>query len=945
MEQKALLAASRIEFLNSFELAVQKTIPQCIEVLFVKANESFSSLEQNRLLDTRSALVERGQSIIDLMKKNLDSLLERSIHTSYSTYRPSIDTEVSELTLIDPFAFEGDLKLEEITNRFRSESAEQLRDLNIRIALLFEQDNTNERENPFRPYLLSKCISLTFEELELSQEVTSLLLIRFSENFIANVQPIYRDVNNYLAQQGLAAQLQLKIKKSPIKRSGNTLPPQGSEASEENITNGPEQESYYTPPSRQENRNGNSIEQFFSGALKRAANFMGIGGGAQSNSDYHNESGSQGNYQGNNQSGNQGNFQNTNQSGSQGSIQGAYHGNHQAGNQGNTLGNYQGTSHGGNQGGSQGNFSWVQDGESVGEVLRDFFGGSGVGQSGTTSSGHNSGSVERYGSNSLQDQSSESVGPAKSFSFNDVLNKSVQSIQKSFTPSGSEMVNVRGEVRNLILEQRSTLNEMASNVQEQMTIDVVAMLFEYILRDHQVPAEVRAQLGRLQFLLLKIALRDNSLLTQKAHPARLLVNRIGSISLGIKSNESSGTLITNEICRIVELLLADESSSLELFTSLLDEFDGFITKELRAENQKTESAIEGVEKARNRTIRFAHTTEKLREALNGLSIDPVLKDFFENAWVYVVELADGQDHNRAYRYRLMVPDLLWSIVPKAKEEDRQQLLALLPIMLSTLKDGLESIQWEEDRKTELMNWLVKAHTKSLRLSPSATLEEYPSLSTIHNHFNNFFKDIDPVNFGSLKNQSSSEIRRFLDDAIKDLDIKVQLLDNVYEEELPSNDTKIMEERSDDADQIFEKLRTGIAIELRLGGEPSEGKLSWIDPALTSLILTLDGQEEPSMVSVRMFRRMIAHGRVRFIEAEPLFERAVQSLLKSADNVNKNNARCVYFQATMPPKFDAPLRAQDSSSTPFQILPMPQQFFLAAWWQLLDEMPLRLVARC
>jgi hypothetical protein len=32
----------------------------------------------------------------------------------------------------------------------------------------------------------------------------------------------------------------------------------------------------------------------------------------------------------------------------------------------------------------------------------------------------------------------------------------------------------------------------------------------------------------------------------------------------------------------------------------------------------------------------------------------------------------------------------------------------------------------------------------------------------------------------------------------------------------------------------------------------------------------------------MFRRMIAHGRVRFLEAEPLFERAVQALLTNAD---------------------------------------------------------------
>lgn len=886
MNQKALLAEARKEFINSFDLAIHKTIPQCIEILFVKANESFSSLEQNRLLDARTTLVDQGKQIHHLMRNNLDKLLERSVHTSYSSYRPSIDLETSELTLIDPFAFEGDLKLEEITNRFRAESAEQLRDLNIRIALLFEQDATNERENPFRPYLFSKCISLTFEELNLSQEVTSLLLVIFAENFIGQVQTIYRDLNNFLAEQGLAAQLQLKIKKAPTKKqnTGTALDRNGEntaarmEQSQQEQLGQQEQQGYQAQQSQQ-GQHGQSeqylqnnasypqkdtpratspIEQFFSGALRRAANLVGMGGN-------HSASGEQ----------------SSSTSTAQGSMMSSasYQGDQHYGQQGQQ--NYQ-SGHSGqssqNQNqyvdqakqSNQASFSWLQEGESVGEVLRDFFSESSNAQL-----------------SSMGAPSYENAG-AKQSNASTTLSRSVQTIQRAHTPSGSEMINGSGEVRNLILEQRNALGEATSNVQEKMTIDVVAMLFEYILRDNQVPAEVRAQLGRLQFLLLKIALKDNSLLTQKSHPARLLVNRIGSISLSIKQTEPSGVLITNEICRIVEVLLNDETENIDLFTQLLDDFDGFITKELRVESQKTESAIAGVEKARNRTLRFAHATEKLREALNGLTIDPVLRDFFENAWIFVVELADGEDKNRAYRYRLMVPDLLWSIIPKVREEERLQLLALLPIMLGTLKEGLESIKWDEELKAELMNWLVNAHTKSLRLSPAATLEAYPSLSTVHNHFNNFFKDVDPANFAILKNQSSSEIRQFLDDAIKDLDLKVQLLDQICEEELPSNDTKIMEDRSGDADFILERLRTGIAVELRLGGEPTEGRLNWIDPALTSLILTLDGQEEPSMVSVRMFRRMIAHGRVRFVEAEPLFERAVQSLLKSADSVNAEN---------------------------------------------------------
>ena len=87
------------------------------------------------------------------------------------------------------------------------------------------------------------------------------------------------------------------------------------------------------------------------------------------------------------------------------------------------------------------------------------------------------------------------------------------------------------------------------------------------------------------------------------------------------------------------------------------------------------------------------------------------------------------------------------------------------------------------------------------------------------------------------------------------------------------------------EMIKERLRTGVSLELHLGFKPSVGKLSWVDPKLNNLVLSLDGHDKPSLVSVRMFRRMIAHGRVKFMEAEPLFERAVQALLTSADVVD------------------------------------------------------------
>jgi hypothetical protein len=223
--------------------------------------------------------------------------------------------------------------------------------------------------------------------------------------------------------------------------------------------------------------------------------------------------------------------------------------------------------------------------------------------------------------------------------------------------------------------------------------------------------------------------------------------------------------------------------------------------------------------------------------------------------------------------------LLWSILPKLEQEDKTQLFALLPLILNTIREGLGSIAFAHAEQQQLMDWLVDAHTRALRAAPGPDNERLYTLPALHELFSGFayqtaaMKVIDPE-------LAASETQKILEQAIQELDIQVQLLDKEVDPELlaalPETDNALNEEA------IRERLRSGISLEVNLGIKPTSGKLNWVDPEQNHLVLSLTGTPEPSVVSVRMFRRMIAHGRVRFLEAEPLFERAVQALLTNAD---------------------------------------------------------------
>jgi hypothetical protein len=547
---------------------------------------------------------------------------------------------------------------------------------------------------------------------------------------------------------------------------------------------------------------------------------------------------------------------------------------------------------------------WLGGAQEVGGTLRRvFFGG-----------GTRSGLQEKIGDQEMSgyDESDNSWQPGMHgpmVSISPHLNQALHTP----VPSSVEMVGIDGEVRNLIIERRDNLNFLASDQHEKMTIDIVAMLFEFILKDHQVPAEVRAQLGRLQFSVLKMALMDPNLLTKKSHPARLLVNRIGSISIGLQQIDPTGERISTEICRIVEELLASDAENPELFSKMLDQLDGFIARELLASNSKVEKAIQVVVHAEQRSHRLNNESARLEKMLEGLTITPYLRRFLLDTWAHVIERVERNPAADSTRFRLLVPNMLWSILPKANREDRSMLLQIIPIIVPVLREGMGLVAWLPEHQQELLNWLVDAHTAVMRAPASD--EPAVTLVEIQRHFHEFvYPDAQPL--PSPKILEKVDVNRaFLDEAIKelerelqqvgvlqDLDPQAEMLgdepggaqaetDSVYHRRANPADVEAGDDAGDDfqEDSILDRLRSGVIVEINLSGSPTKGRLNWISPNSSNLILTVNGQEAPSIISVRMFRRMLKNSRARFVEVAPLFERAVQSLLESADLVDLAHA--------------------------------------------------------
>ena len=105
-------------------------------------------------------------------------------------------------------------------------------------------------------------------------------------------------------------------------------------------------------------------------------------------------------------------------------------------------------------------------------------------------------------------------------------------ISTSAARTSSSSPAFREGMHNVLRDlQESPLGKKANQL-ESMTIEMVAMLFDFIFETKDLPDGIKALLARLQIPVLKAAMLDGAFFAKKSHPSRLLVNALAEAGLG-----------------------------------------------------------------------------------------------------------------------------------------------------------------------------------------------------------------------------------------------------------------------------------------------------------------------------------------------------------------------------------------------------------------------------
>ncbi|WP_394560704.1 DUF1631 domain-containing protein [Aquipseudomonas alcaligenes] len=441
----------------------------------------------------------------------------------------------------------------------------------------------------------------------------------------------------------------------------------------------------------------------------------------------------------------------------------------------------------------------------------------------------------------------------------------------------SDDYDLRHQLEGLLARAsaKSGKSRVVGEVDEDV-INLVAMLFEFILDDRTLPDSLKALIGRLQIPMLKVAVLDKTFFSRGSHPARRLLNEIATAALGWNAQgDEQRDALYQRIEQVVQRLLNDFTDDPAIFSDVLAEFLAFTGDEKRRSElleQRTRDAEEGRAKAE---LARQQVEQALNSRLLGKTLPEVVVRLLQEGWSKVLQLTSlkhGAESAEWDAALAVMDDLVWSVELHESPEDRLRLLELVPSLLKSLRDGLTSAAIDPFITSEFFSKLEAVHVQAFqrfKREVAEPVEEQPA---------EFLAESAPE-FGevALLELPPQEI-----EAEVDAPAMVEVVEEIVL--LAPGESRQQEPEAslpddDEALQHVDSLRVGSWVEIQEDEEHKlRGKLAAIiKPTGKYIFVNRTGMkvmEKTRMGLAVEFRR----GAIRLLDDALLFDRALESVI-------------------------------------------------------------------
>ncbi|MGB7181832.1 MAG: DUF1631 family protein [Burkholderiaceae bacterium] len=375
---------------------------------------------------------------------------------------------------------------------------------------------------------------------------------------------------------------------------------------------------------------------------------------------------------------------------------------------------------------------------------------------------------------------------------------------------------------------------------DQLTVEIVSLIFDFLYDDPRIPAPVKTQLLRLQVVAVKAALLDRSFFASRQHPMRRLIDRASELSCDPDTDSNEGSAFVTGISDIVSTVLIEFDRDLSVFDTALERLSRLEDSEVTRRASELADLTTAAQQVEITSLAGENVRRELLSRLDEAT-PAFVREFIQDWWTEVMvdaRVKEGEETTAVYLE--IAEQLIWSVVvTRATEINRMALV--LPKMIKGLNDGLGRLSTIKGQHDRFFDELMKWHTRSIQ-----TAKARHGKGELNN-------DDKPSNV-RLRRDGRVEFAKFV--------------------ELPE---ELSPQESTASASVVDKLTKGQQLKLLEDGEqPIVVKLAWISPARKLFALSRFPDFARSVSRDDMIA-MLEAGRLVRNNAEATIDRAIEAV--------------------------------------------------------------------
>jgi hypothetical protein len=384
--------------------------------------------------------------------------------------------------------------------------------------------------------------------------------------------------------------------------------------------------------------------------------------------------------------------------------------------------------------------------------------------------------------------------------------------------------------------------------------------------------------------LLRLAMVDPRFFSDKLHPARELLLQVTQRSLAFSTPQAQGlTEFLGEVRAHLEPLARMHIGDAEPFQQTLEQLNAVWANALRKQEEAQSKVVAILQHAEARNLLAEKIAEKVEKHPDAALVPAVVVDFLCGPWAQVVahaRITQGAGSKAATKYEALISALLWSVHPELTKNNIAKLTRLVPMLLATLRAGLDTIDYPVTKTSGFLEELMGLHQRAFRAATKApqegvvpeqqALPEVPVVTHAEAGLGRHaLEDGDP--WIAPQEAQASNFMDGLDLAPAQHGLPVQA-----DAAPPSATTELMPISGEALDDLV----LGSWVELKTDGQWLRTQLTWSSPHGTLFLFT-NGFGATQSMTRRSRDKLVAAGHLRLVSSKAVMEGALNAVAQTA----------------------------------------------------------------